>query len=161
MKALCKTNKYQKNPHPAVLSKCGLPRPFVLAPALYYSPCVTQQLLKMLSHAQLQLSHSWQSKDGDKHRRREPSLWWPSAPPPKQRDHNPGGFYSMQPAFPPFPCAKQVHFPPPSTNMGSVRMKGQKAGKLFTYALTITLIGDLFGDTYEHMLFGPKRSWLL
>lgn len=42
--------------------------------ALYCSPCVTQQLLKMLSHAQLQLSHSWQGKGGDEHRQQEPSL---------------------------------------------------------------------------------------
>lgn len=85
----------------------------------------------MLSHAQLQLAHSWHSKGGDEHRQQEPSLWWPPPPPLKQQDHNPSGFYSLQPAFPPFPCAQQAHFPSPSTNMGSVRMKGQRAGKTF------------------------------
>lgn len=50
--------------------------------------------------------------------------------------------------FAPFPCAKQVHFPPPSANMSSVIRKEQRAGKLFSWAPSITWIDNLFGDTH-------------
>lgn len=76
----------------------------------------------------------------------------------KQWDHIPGGFYSMQPAFLPLPCAEQVHFPSFNTNSGQCKFEGTESMETFLLASQYHFNRWFFwGDMWAHAV-GTKEK---